>query len=105
MYDIASFTSAILQWLTAFVVRLATAIAEFIRRYVPQQEKTVAAATAATAATEVPLRLPTPRPNSPSGAPAQEQSQDQSKELQLKLAHRRGAMAEYTRPKYEIREW
>lgn len=104
MYDIASFTSAILQWLTAFVVRLATAIAEFIRRYVPQQEKTVAAA-----ATEAPLRLPTPHPNSPSGAPAQEQSQDQStdqsKELQLKLAHRRGAMAEYTRPKYEIREW
>jgi hypothetical protein len=101
MYDIASFTSAILQWLTAFVVRIATAIVEFIRRYVPaaagqqqqqQSQEKVAAA---------PLRLPPPHPNSPSSAP----TKDKNRDLELKLAHRRGAMAEYTRPKYEVREW
>ncbi len=100
MYDIASFTSAILQWLTAFVVRIATAIVEFIRRYVPTAATGQPQLQEKAAALAAPL-IPPPHTNSPSNAP----TKDKNRELELKLAHRRGAMAEYTRPKYEVREW
>ena len=92
--------------LTTLIVSLTITITEFVRRFIgppPQPPKEIAELELASA--PAPLLQPAPHPNSPSGGPAQEQSKDQSQELQLKLAHRRGAMAEYTRPKYEVREW
>ncbi len=84
--------------LTTLLVSLATTITEFVRRFIgPKaiQEPELASEPA-----------PSPRQQQrPSELASPTPSNSLEKDLKLKLAHRHGAMAQYTRPKYEAREW
>ncbi len=96
MDSIQSFASATYQMLTTLLVSLATTITEFVRRFLgPRviQEPELAPEPAPRLTQRTPEPVPRTPPNS------------LEKDLKLKLAHRHGAMAQYTRPKYEAREW
>lgn len=103
MNTIQSFASATYQMLATLIISIATTVIEYIRRFLPPQAASVpfldeGQPKLTPASHDTPQR-PAPHPNSPIETPGP------SRDLQLKLAHRRGAMAEYTRPKYEAREW
>lgn len=98
MDSIQSFASAIYHTLTALIVSLATTITEFVRRFIGP--KTVQESEPAPEPESAPR--PTQQPSEPA---IHTPPNSLEKDLQLKLAHRHGAMAQYTRPKYEAREW
>lgn len=96
MDSIQSFANAAYQMLTTLLVSLATTITEFVRRFLGPK------------AVQEPEPAPelTPRPTQQPPEPVPRTSPNSlEKDLKLKLAHRHGAMAQYTRPKYEAREW
>ncbi len=102
MDSLQQFVSSAYQWISALLVGLVGVLLRYIRPApTPAEPDSQLEAEAQPQPQPQPQQIPK-RPV-PQEQPRTSNSLD--KELQSKLAHRRGAMAEYTRPKYEVREW